>query len=105
MNHLDRKLLRDLRGLKSQALAVALVMACGLAMMIMTRSLIRSLETAQAGYYEANRFAHVFAGLKRAPLSVVERIAEIPGVGHLSPLESPAAFNEELHLFLHEVAP
>lgn len=81
MNHLDRKLLRDLRGLKSQALAVALVMACGLAMMIMTRSLIRSLETAQAGYYEANRFAQVFAGLKRAPLSVVERIAEIPGVG------------------------
>ena len=33
------------------------------------------------------------------------RYAEIPGVGHLSPLESPAAFNEELHLFLHEVAP
>ena len=33
------------------------------------------------------------------------RYAEIPGVGHLSPLESPAAFNEEPHLFLHEVAP
>jgi putative ABC transport system permease protein len=45
MSLLDRKLLRDLRALKSQALAVALVMACGLAMMIMTRSLILSLET------------------------------------------------------------
>ena len=30
--------------------------------------------------------------------------AEIPGAGHLSPLERPAEFNEELHLFLHEVA-
>ena len=30
VNHLDRKLLRDLRALKSQAIAVALVMACGL---------------------------------------------------------------------------
>ena len=28
---------------------------------------------------------------------------EIPGAGHLSPLEKPAEFNEELHLFLHEV--
>ncbi len=32
------------------------------------------------------------------------RYAEIPGAGHLSPLERPAEFNEELHLFLHEVA-
>ena len=44
MSLLDRKLLRDLIALKSQALAVALVMACGLAMMVTTRSLIHSLE-------------------------------------------------------------
>ena len=31
------------------------------------------------------------------------RYKEIPGAGHLSPLERPAEFNEELHLFLHEV--
>jgi len=31
------------------------------------------------------------------------RYAEIPGAGHLSPLQKPAEFNEELHLFLHEV--
>ena len=40
MNLLDRKLRRDFRALRSQAVAVALVMACGLAMMITTRSLI-----------------------------------------------------------------
>ncbi|GAB5558877.1 MAG: ABC transporter permease [Synoicihabitans sp.] len=80
MNLLDRKLWRDLRALKSQALAVALVMACGLAMMIMTRSLIRSLNHARDGYYEQHRFAEVFANLKRAPDSVRDKLAAIPGV-------------------------
>ena len=51
MTLLDRKLLRDLSALKSQAVAVALVMACGLTMMIMTRSLILSLETTRDVYY------------------------------------------------------
>ena len=77
---LDRKLLRDLRALKSQALAVALVMACGLAMMIMTRSLILSLETTRDTYYREHRFAAVFARLKRAPNSVRDQLAAIPGV-------------------------
>jgi putative ABC transport system permease protein len=80
MSLLDRKLLRDLAKLKSQALAVALVMACGLAMMIMTRSLILSLETTRDAYYGENRFAHVFARLKRAPDAVREQLAAIPGV-------------------------
>ena len=83
MNLLDLKLLRDLRALKSQALAVALVMACGLAMMIMTRSLIRSLDTARGGYYEKHHFAQVFATLKRAPDSVRNELATIPGVAAL----------------------
>ncbi|MES2695961.1 MAG: FtsX-like permease family protein [Verrucomicrobiota bacterium] len=80
MSLLDRKLLRDLNALKSQAVAVALVMACGLAMMIMTRSLILSLETTRDTYYEQHRFAEVFARLKRAPNSVREQLAAIPGV-------------------------
>lgn len=82
---LDRKLRRDLLALKSQALAVALVMACGLAMMIMTRSLIRSLNEARDSYYQLNRFAEVFASLKRAPDGVTERIAAIPGVAAVEP--------------------
>lgn len=85
VNHLDLKLLRDLRALKSQVIAVALVMACGLAMMIMTRSLIRSLDTARDAYYENNRFGHVFASLKRAPLGVAETLAAIPGVAAVEP--------------------
>jgi putative ABC transport system permease protein len=80
MSLLDRKLRRDLRALKSQALAVALVMACGLAMMIMTRSLILSLTTTRDAYYEEHHFAQVFARLKRAPEAVRAQLAAIPGV-------------------------
>jgi putative ABC transport system permease protein len=77
---LDRKVLRDLNRMKGQAIAVALVMACGLAMLTMSRSLIYSLDSTRAEYYEANRFADVFAHLKRAPNSVAERAAQIRGV-------------------------
>jgi putative ABC transport system permease protein len=80
ISHLDRKLWRDIRRMTGQVLAVALVMGCGLAMMIMARSLIHSLESTRREYYEANRFADVFAHLKRAPDSIASRVAEIPGV-------------------------
>ena len=77
---LDRKLVRDLRRMLGQAVAVAMVIACGLAMMIMSRSLIYSLDSTQREYYEANHFADVFAQLKRAPQSVAARIRDIPGI-------------------------
>jgi len=77
---LDRKLLRDIGKMKGQVFAVSLVMACGLAMMIMTRSLIMTLETARTVYYQKNAMADVFATLKRAPLAVAEQIKVIPGV-------------------------
>ena len=80
ISHLDRKLLRDLRRLKGQAVAVAVVMACGLTMMIMARSLIASLDGTRADYYESNRFAEVFSSVKRAPNYLIDRIAALPSV-------------------------
>ena len=80
MSSLDRKLFRDFAKTKGQSLAACLVMACGLAMMIMTRSLVLSLESARADYYDECRFAEVFCNLKRAPNSVRERFSAIPGV-------------------------
>ncbi len=80
MKPLDLKLLRDLRSIKGQVLSVALVMACGLAMMILSRSLIRSLSAARSDYYAQNRMASVFAELRRAPKSLLEQIALLPGV-------------------------
>ena len=81
ISHLDRKLFRDLRRMKGQAIAVALVMGCGLSMMIMSRSLIRSLESTRQEYYEAHRFADVFVHLKRAPNSLVDRVGVYPRSG------------------------
>jgi putative ABC transport system permease protein len=49
--------------------------------MIMTRSLILSLASTRDSYYERHRFAHVFARLKRAPDSMRQQLAAIPGVG------------------------
>ena len=80
MSSLDRKLFRDFAKMKGQSLAACLVMACGLTMMIMTRSLVLSLESARADYYDECRFAEVFCNLKRAPNSVRERLSAIPGV-------------------------
>lgn len=85
MTLLHRKLWRDLNRMKGQAVAVSLVMGCGLAMMIMARSLIHSLESTRAEYYEVNRFAEMFALLKRAPNSLVSRITQIPGVAAVQP--------------------
>lgn len=80
MKALDLKLLRDASRMKGQILAVGLVMACGLAMMIMARSLIHSLETTRTAYYENYQFAEVFCSLKRAPNALRQRLSEIPGV-------------------------
>ncbi len=85
LSHLDRKLFRDLRRMKGQAIAVALVMGCGLAMMIMARSLIYSLESTRREYYEANHFADVFVQMKRAPNWVAGQAGEIPGVATVQP--------------------
>src|SRR5689334_3336898 len=80
MHPLDLKLFRDVGKMKGQMVAVALVMACGLAMMIMSRSLIYSLESTRDAYYERYRFADVFADLKRAPNEMRARLAQIEGV-------------------------
>ncbi len=77
---LDRKLLRDLKRLRGQAVAVSLVMACGLAMLIMARSLITSLDGTRDAYYQSNHFAEVFASLKRAPNHLETQLAALPGV-------------------------
>jgi putative ABC transport system permease protein len=80
MRPLDLKLFRDLKSMGAQMAAIAMVMACGLMMMIMARGLIVSLETERDRYYTSNRFADVFCDLKRAPNSLRSRLAAIPNV-------------------------
>ena len=80
MTILDKKLVRDLARLWPQALAIALVMAAGVATLILAVGAYRSLDETRAAYYERNRFADIFASVKRAPKLVEARIAQIPGV-------------------------
>lgn len=80
MSMLDRKLLRDLLKMKAQAVAIALVMSCGIAIFTLTLSTLHTLTQAQQTYYDRARFADVFAQVKRAPRALEDRIAEIPGV-------------------------
>jgi len=77
---LDIKLLRDLRRLWAQALAISLVIAGGVATLVMAVGSHRSLDQTRAAYYERYAFADVFAVVRRAPKTLVSQIAEIPGV-------------------------
>jgi len=77
---LNRKTIRDLWSIKGQALAIALVIASGVGTFVMSLSTLKSLQDSQQSYYRKYRFAHVFAHVKRAPLSLGKRIAEIAGV-------------------------
>ncbi|HVK94118.1 MAG TPA: FtsX-like permease family protein [Noviherbaspirillum sp.] len=80
---LDRKLLRDLWRMRGQALAIALVAMCGIATFVTLRGSYEALLVSQTRYYQQFRFADVFAPVKRAPLSLLERIRHIPGVNEV----------------------
>lgn len=77
---LNRKLLRDLWQIRGQAAAIAAVMGCGIATFVMALCAMESLDYTRTLYYDRYQFADLFAHMKRAPLSLVHRLKEIPGV-------------------------
>lgn len=83
MKSLDRKLLRDLTAMRGQALAIAAVIACGIAAYVMALTTLASLKDTRAGYYERQQFGRVFAQLKRAPETLSARMEAIPGVARV----------------------
>jgi putative ABC transport system permease protein len=80
MRALDRKLLRDLWRLKWQIGAIALLIACAVAVSVMAFSTQESLQSARALEYAEARFADVFVTATRAPLTVARDLARIDGV-------------------------
>ncbi|MCX8227328.1 MAG: ABC transporter permease, partial [Sulfitobacter sp.] len=80
MQALDIKLLRDFRRLWVQAVAIAMVLACGVAILLTSVGMYKALSETRTAYYERNRFASVFAHTTRAPLSLLTEIARIDGV-------------------------
>lgn len=74
------KLRRELWQMRGQVLAIALVIAGGVAVCVMSLVNYSSLNATRSEYYDQYRFADVFAGLKRAPEHVAKRIKSLPGV-------------------------
>ncbi len=85
MKALDRKLLRDLRAMWSQALTIALVVASGVGGFLTSLSAVDSLAVARDTFYAEGRFADVFATVKRAPLALAEQLRTLPGVADVQP--------------------
>jgi putative ABC transport system permease protein len=92
---LNRKLLRDLIAMKAQALAIAMVVAAGVSMYVMYLSNFASLQETRAAYYSRQRFADVFASMKRAPERLAGEISALPGV---SAIETRVVANVTLDL-------
>jgi putative ABC transport system permease protein len=69
--------------MRGAALAIALVMGCGVATFVLSLSALDCIKRALESYYDRSGFPHVFADLKRAPLSLGERLGEIPGVSRV----------------------
>ena len=83
LSALNRKLLRDLWHIWPQALAIALVLAAGIATYILAVGAYRSLDETRAAYYERYRFADVFAQPTRTPNALASQIAEVDGVAQV----------------------
>lgn len=77
---LDRKLLRDLRRLWLQAVAIGAVLGCGIGVFVMATGTYGSLERSRDDYYDSARMADLAASVVRAPERVVASLAAIPGV-------------------------
>lgn len=80
MRSLHIKLLRNLWSMKGQGLAIAAVIATGVAMLVMSLTAWESLYLSQQSVYRSQQFADVFASVKRAPEVLLEQLHELPGV-------------------------
>jgi len=80
MGTLDRKLLRNLRSMRSQIAAIVLIVACGVAAFVTVLTAYRGLKSTRDTYYARYRMADLFAPVKRAPRAVLADLERIPGV-------------------------
>jgi putative ABC transport system permease protein len=80
---IHRKALRDLWHMRGQALAIALVIASGIAMLVMSRATLDSLVDTRDRLYADYRFADLWAQVQRAPESLAGRVAQLPGVAEV----------------------
>lgn len=80
MRTLDRKLFRDLWRMRINAIAVAMVLGCGLSIFVMAVGMRESLERTRREYYAAQHMADLAVSLVRAPERVGAEFAAAPGI-------------------------
>lgn len=80
MRALDKKLLRDVWRMRLHAAGVALVLGCGLSVLVMAVGMRGSMERTRAAYYAERHMADLAVSLVRAPDRVARQLAEAPGV-------------------------
>ncbi len=77
---LDRKLIRELGRSRGLLIAITSIITVGVMTFVYMRSTYNNLKTAQLQYYAQGNLADFWIDLKKAPLSEINRIAELPGV-------------------------
>ncbi len=77
---LDRKMWRDLWAMRGPVIAIAVVVACGVASFTAMRSMVYHLQESQRAYYASSRFADIFVTVKRAPRTILRSVADLAGV-------------------------
>ncbi len=85
MSVLDRKLRRELTSSKVLLLAIVSIIAVGVACLVAMGSAYHNLNEAKRRYYAQCRMADFWIDLKKAPLSDLARVAEVPGVAEIRP--------------------
>jgi putative ABC transport system permease protein len=77
------KLWRDFLRLRAQVATIAMVVAIGVAGFVGMFSVHASLQASRDAFYQDNRLADVFAGVKRAPVHLRQKLAAIDGVNEV----------------------
>ena len=85
MKVLDRKMFRELIAAKGLILAITGLMSVGVMAFIYMRSAYANLNRAKDDYYRQCRMADFWIDVKKAPLSELQALAELPGVSEVRP--------------------
>lgn len=80
MRALDRKLLRDLARLWLPALAISMVLACGIMTQVSMKGAETTLVEARADFYQGQGFADLFASAAVIPASALKAVADLPDI-------------------------
>ncbi|TWU65773.1 ABC transporter permease [Crateriforma conspicua] len=83
MRSLHRKMFRELWQSRGQSLAIAAVIASGVAVFVMSLGTLRFLLDTRDAYYDRYRFADLFVTVNRAPVHLADTVALFPGVARV----------------------